>query len=227
MKKNLFIFICCLLVCRVAIAQEQEGKKEKIVNNVPHAIVYLKDGTTAEGYLQNFVKFMYSIYRIPSASDSEIVLKPDAKLFTKSSKFKNCDIDSMAMWYDKYPDMKTKWEPQFVDFTFGNNVSELDTHPSMVGLEYQGKHVKGYISYHMLYGFKLLYKTDEMPCAKAFVKPEEKFSEKRRKYLLETFNMYPEMEAYIKGLTKKEFKEDRLCILRKLDDILSASNAHK
>ena len=127
----------------------------------------------------------------------------------------------------KYPDMKTKWEPQFVDFTFGNNVSELDTHPTMVGLEYQGKHVKGYISYHMLYGFKLLYKTDEMPCAKAFVKPEEKFSEKRRKTLLETFNMYPEMEAYIKGLTKKEFKEDRLCILRKLDDILSASNAHK
>ena len=58
-------------------------------------------------------------------------------------------------------------------------------------------------------------------------KPEEKFSEKRRKTLLETFNMYPEMEAYIKGLTKKEFKEDRLCILRKLDDILSTSNAHK
>ena len=133
----------------------------------------------------------------------------------------------MAMWYDKYPDMKTKWEPQFVDFTFGNNVSELDTHPTMVGLEYQGKHVKGYISYHMLYGFKHLYKTGEMPCAKAFVKPEEKFSEKRRKTLLETFNMYPEMEAYIKGLTKKEFKEDRLCILRKLDDILSTSNAHK
>ena len=145
------------------------------MKNVPHAIIYLKDGTTAEGYLQN---------RIPSASDSEIVLKPDAKLFTKSSKFKNCDIDSMAMWYDKYPDMKTKWEPQFVDFTFGNNVSELDTHPTMVGLEYQGKHVKGYISYHMLYGFKLLYKTGEMPCAKAFVKPEEKFSEKRRKTLL-------------------------------------------
>ena len=126
------------------------------MKNVPHAIIYLKDGTTAEGYLQN---------RIPSASDSEIVLKPDAKLFTKSSKFKNCDIDSMAMWYDKYPDMKTKWEPQFVDFTFGNNVSELDTHPTMVGLEYQGKHVKGYISYHMLYGFKLLYKTGEMPRA--------------------------------------------------------------
>ena len=107
----------------------------------------------------------------------------------------------------------------------------VNTEPSpvhtMVGLEYQGKHVKGYISYHMLYGFKLLYKTGEMPCAKAFVKPEEKFSEKRRKTLLETFNMYPEMEAYIKGLTKKEFKEDRLCILRKLDDILSASNAHK
>lgn len=224
MKKLFFSAICSLLLFGPVLAQEPEGKKEKIVKTVPHAMVYLKDGTTAEGYLQNYVKFMYSIYRIPSASDSVIKLKPDAKLFTKSSKFKNCDIDSMAMWFDKYPDMKSKWEPQFVDFTFDDKISEPDTNPIMVGLIYKGKHVKGYISYHMLYGFKLLFKTDEMAYAKAFAKPEEKFSEKRRKTLLNTFSMYPEMEEYIKGLTKDEFKKDRFCILKKLDEILSASS---
>ena len=226
MRKLLFISICCLFVGSLAMAQETEGKKEKMVKGFLHTILYLKDGTTAEGYLQNSTPgFLYIRYRIPDACDSVMILRPDNKLFTKSRKFYNCDIDSMITWFDGHPKEIMKWEPQFVDFTFGSKVSGPSSYSSMLFLLYQGKYVKGYVSCHPFYGFKYLFKTDDMPYAKAFLKPNQKLSEKRKKTLLDTFYMYPDMEVYIKGLTKEDIKDDPFCILKKLDDILSASSS--
>ena len=225
MRKLFFVTICCLLVCSLGLAQETEGKKEKMVKGLLHTIIYMKDGSSAEGYLQNRTPGVYVTYHIPDALDSLMILKPDNKLFTKSRKFRNSEIDSMTTWLDEHPKIIMKWEPQFVDFTFGNKSSELDTYPAMLNVLYQGEHVKGYISFHMLYGFKLLFKTDDMPYAKAFIKPDQKFSEKRRKTLLDTFYMYPEMEKFVKGLTKKDIEDDAFCILKKLDSILSAGGS--
>lgn len=224
MKKSSFFAILslfCLLGAGTSMAQETGEKKEKMVKGFLHTILYMKDGTTAEGYLQNSLPGLYISYRIPDALDSVMILRPDNKLFTKSRKFNNCDIDSMTTWLDEHPKVRMKWEPQFVDFTFGNKTSEPGSYPSMLFLLYQGKHVKGYISSHMVYGFKYLFKIDDMPCAKAFLKPNQKFSEKRRKTLLDTFYMYPEMETYIKSLTKKDVEDDPFCILKKLDEIIT------
>lgn len=224
MKKLLFFAICCLFVSGPSMAQDSERPKEKIVKGFLHAILYLKDGAIAEGYLQNITPGVYVHYRIPDAVDSMMILRPDNKLFTKKRKYSNNEIDSMATWLDEEPETRVKWEPQFVNFTFGNKVIELDTYPSMLCLVYQGKHVKGYISSHPLYGFKYLFKIDDMPCAKAFLRFPQKFSEKRRKTLLDTFYMYPEMEEYIKGLTKEDVKADPCCILKHLDSILSTND---
>lgn len=227
MKKLLLISLCYFLAGSLTMAQDSEVKKERTVKGFLHTILYMKDGTTAEGYLQNSTPGLYVSYRIPDALDSVMILRPDNKLFTKSRKISNCKIDSLLTWFDEQPKEKMTWEPQYVDFTFGNSDSELESYPSMLMLLYVGKHVKGYVSFHPIYGFKYLFMIDDMPCAKAFLKVDQKFSEKRRKTLSETFYMYPEMEDYIKRLTNENIKEDPFCILKKLDVILSASNSKK
>ena len=84
-----------------------------------------------------------------------------------------------------------------------------------------GTHVEGYLSHHILYGSRYLFKMDDMPYAKVFLSEEHNFNERRRKTLLDTFYMYPEMEDDIKQLTKDKVAEDPFYIIRKLDDILS------
>lgn len=189
-----------------------------------HAIVYLRNGETSEGYLQNSftinMPFISKGYHMPSALDSVMRIKVNDKMFEKNLKYRNLDIDSMRTWFDEYPDLKMKWEPQLVNFAFSDTEPTIEGYPSMLLVVYNGIHVKGYLSFHMLYGFKYLFKMGDMPYAKAFLVPDQKFTEHRRKTLLNTFYMYPEMETFIKSLTKKDIKEDPLCILRKLDQIL-------
>ena len=220
MTKKLLLMLC-LTMATVGCLAMPDGDENKVVKGRFHAIVYLKNGETPEGYLQNqFYVNMPTIsrcYHMPSAADSVMRLKVNNKLFEKSMKFRNQDIDSMVTWYDDDPEVRLKWEPEFVDFAFGNQEPTFDAYPSMLLVVYKGTHVKGYLSLYPGYGFKYLFKTSDMPYAKAFLVPDQKFSERRRKTLLKTFSMYPEMEEFIKSLTKDDIKEDLFCILKKLD----------
>ena len=145
-------------------------------------------------------------------------------MFERSTKYRNQDIDSMTTWFDEHPEIKQKWEPQLADFAFGGKEPVVEDYPAMLLVVYEGKNVKGYLSHHPAFGFKYLFKMSDMPYAKAFLIVDQKFSERRRKTLLDTFYMYPEMEDYIKSLTKDAFNKDPLGILRKLDQVVNEKN---
>lgn len=217
-----FLFVAGLLNTSPMMAQKSEGK---VVEGRMHTIIYKTDGTHVEGYLQNsfpMAGFGFSrSYHIPSALDTEMIVKPQDKPFERSIKVINSEIDSMLTWFDKTPEDKLKWEPQTADFAYGGKNPIVEDHPSMLLVLFEGKHVKGYLSHHILYGFRYLFKMDDMPYAKVFLSEEHKFNERRRKTLLDTFYMYPEMEDVIKQLTKDKVAEDPFYIIRKLDDILS------
>lgn len=220
------VFIGFLLTCCHSVMAQQTEKK--VVKGILHTVIHLKNGETAEGYLQNNFSVggfaVSTSYRIPSGLDSVMRIKTDNKMFERSTKYRNQEIDSMITWYDKYPDEKLKWVPQPVVFAFGDDNPFTEDYPSMLLVVYEGTHVNGYLSFHPAWGFKYLFMMSDMPYAKAFLVPGQKFSERRRKTLLETFYMYPEMEDFIKSLTKMTIKEDPLCILRKLDQVIAEEN---
>jgi hypothetical protein len=211
-----------LAYCHPVLAQQTEKKEVK--GNL-HTVIHLKNGEKAEGYLQNYFTVggfaVSTSYRIPSALDSVMRIKMDNKMFERSMKYRNQEVDSMITWYDAHPDIKMKWEPRPVDFGFGGNGSVIEDYPAMLLVVYEGNHVKGYLSFYPGFGFKYLFMMGDMPYAKAFLVPNQKFSERRRKTLLDTFYMYPEMEDFIKSLTKNAIKEDPLCILKKLDQLVT------
>lgn len=213
-----------ILVCSYpALAQRSDGK---LVKGRLHTIIYQKNGTTAEGYLQNNFSVggypISSSYHIPSAIDTVMRIKPDNKMMEKSQKYRTQDIDSMSTWFDELPEIKLTWEPCPVDFAFGGREPATESYPSMLLLLYKGKHVKGYMSHHPAFGFKFLFLMSDMPYAKAFLIVGEKLSNRRRKTLLDTFYMYPGMEDYINSLTKDSVKDDPFCILKKLDELLGS-----
>ena len=146
-KKFLMIFVGGLLACGYpALAQRSDGK---LVKGRLHTVIYQKNGTTAEGYLQNSFSIggypvSYS-YHIPSAIDTVMRIKPDNKMMEKSLKYRVHDIDSMSTWLDELPEIKLTWEPKTVDFAFGGREPTTESHPSMLLLLYKGKHVKGYM----------------------------------------------------------------------------------
>jgi len=223
-KKFLMIFVGGLLACCYsALAQRSDGK---LVKGRLHTLIYQKNGTTAEGYLQNnFSMGGYPIsysYHIPSAIDTVMRIKPDNKMMEKSLKYRIQDIDSMSTWSDEQPKIKLTWEPKPVDFAFGGREPAIESHPAMLLLLYKGTHVKGYMSHHPAYGLKFLFLMSDMPFAKAFLIVGEKLSNRRRKTLLDTFYMYPGMEDYINSLSKDSIKDDPFCILKKLDELLSS-----
>jgi len=226
MVKNRFlmVFVGCLLTyCYPALAQRSDGK---LVKGRLHTVIYQKNGTTAEGYLQNgFTVGGYMVSRsfhIPSAIDTVMRIKPDNKMMEKSLKFRIQDIDSMSTWFDELPELKLTWEPHHVDFAFGKREPSTEPHSSMLLLLYKGKHVKGYMCHHPSYGFKYLFLMSDMPYAKAFLIVNEKLSSRRRKTLLDTFYMYPGMEEYINSLAKDSVRDDPFCILKKLDELISS-----
>lgn len=216
-------FVLCCFGTLIASAQEEN---EKIVKDFLHTIVFKKDGTTVEGYLQNSFEiggYTTRYYHRPCTGHSSMKIKPNNKVLEHSINIDNSDIDSMVTWFDEYPQIKQKWEPQSVNLAFGNSDPMIEDHPAMLQLVYRGEHVKGYLTYQMFFDFKYLFMIDDMPYAKAFLKPNQKLNNRRKETLLETFYMYPEMDEYIKGLTKSDVKDDPFCILRKLDEIISES----
>ena len=231
MKQKLFcmlLSVAGLISASHVMAQESD---EKMVEGRMHTIIYKTGGTKVEGYLQNSFSLpgygFSRSYFIPSAMDTVMIVKPHTKPFERSIKVRNCEIDSMMTWLDKTPEVKQKWEPQTADFAYGGKNPDVENHPSMLLVLFEGKHVKGYLSHHILYGFRYLFKIDDMPYAKVFLSEEHKFNERRRKTLLDTFYMYPKLEDYIKQLKKEDVEEDPFFIIRKLDEILSAQESLK
>ena len=227
---NLILLVAGLVNGNAVTAQNTESVENRNVKGWLHAVVYKKDGTTAEGYLHNIIEVGTGLgvtrsIHMPSADASEMILKASNKMLENSTKIKNCEIDSMVTWLDESPERRDKWEPEIANFAYGGKNPDIEEFPSMLLVLYNGKNVKGYMAHRLMYGFKCFFKMDDMPYAKAFLSAEEKFSERRRKTLLDTFYMYPEMEDYIKQLKKEDVVKDPFCIIKKLDEILSNYNS--
>jgi hypothetical protein len=202
----------------VAFAQQKE------VKGWLHAKLFLKDGSTVEDYLKN----SYSIggyavtqyFHEPSALDSVMKLNSMENMFKKNVRYSNLLIDSMYTWTDKMPNIIQVWETQPVNYSFGFEEPIGENYPVMLKRAYVGKHVKGYIIFHPGFGYRLFYKTKDMPCAKAFGKIQKKLTGIRRRTLLEEFSSYPEMEEYIKKMDKKTYTDNPFDILKQLEQIL-------
>ena len=220
MKKIVLFVIASLMI----LSSASLFAKEKNVRSWMHAKLYLKNDSVVEGYLHNyFVVGGYMVSRTfhePCSNDSVMRINSFEKLFGKDRKYSNNDIDSMITWKDAAPQYITKWEPQRAIFSYGNQEPITSDHLVMLKIAYQGKNVTGYIINHRMFGYKCLYKTKNMSYAKAYFNIEKKFSERRRKTMLEEFGSYPEMEKYIKELDKKSMKADPFAILEVLDSVI-------
>lgn len=202
------------------------AQEKKMVKDWMHVKVFLKNDTVVEGYLHNSTAFGgYGVTRYihePTSLDAEMRLNDMEKIFQKDRKISNQDIDSMITWNDKRPQLTIKWEPHMTNFAYGNNDPIFEDHLIMLKVVYRGKYVTGYIINHFGAGYKCLYKTADMPCAKAFLNLEKKFSERRRKTLQEEFSEYPNMEEYIKTLDKQIVKDNPFVILEELDKAIKS-----
>lgn len=216
---NNSVILCCVFFFFIPMSLFAQGEKD--VKEWMHVKVYLKNDSIVESYLHNsFGIGGYGGTRYihePCSSDSVMKLNDMKKAFSKDVKYNNREIDSMITWKDKYPQIQFKWEPQMSIFAYGSGDPIIEDYPVMLRVMYRGKHVTGYIINHFFFGYKCLYKTPDMKYAKTFINIEQKFSEKRRKTLLEEFGDYPEMEEYIKKLDKKAVKENPFAILEALD----------
>lgn len=225
------IFASLLFITGFIVSFGQNEKKRKPVKDWMHVKVYLKNDSIAEGYLHNSFDipgaFVSRNVHLPSSDATFMrVNKMDKPIFFgKDEKYDNEEIDSLITWFDSYPEILIKWEPQLADFSYGHNTPKPKDHLVMLQVVYRGKNVTGYFIFNFPDGFKCLYKTKEMSFAKAFMNSEQKFSERRRKTLLEEFNEYPEMVDYINKLNKKDVKDDPFVVLKKFDEVLEKSKS--
>ena len=213
-----------LVIMALATVFTHATAQKKTVKNWYHAQLFMKDGTIVENYLKNeYVIAMphgTTYYHEPSAIDDVIKLSSMESGSKSSDKYNTADIDSMYTWYDEMPDKVTVWETQPINYSYGFDEPVGETYPVMMKRTYNGKHVKGYVTYHPAYGFRLLYKMPDMPSAKAFGKVQNKLTGARKKSLLEEFSSYPEMQKYLQNLDKKVYTKTPFEILKHLDNIL-------
>ena len=204
-----FIFLTAAIIVSVGAFSQQR----KVVKNYWHAQVWLKDGTTDSGYVQNAHHSVW-VY------DDEVVLNNLDKFLGKNRRHATKDIDSMYVWVDTNPYNVIVSVPIPVNYSYGNNEPMVYNHPCMCYIIYSGQNVVIYEAWHDFSGDYYLYKTPEMYYAKALFRSHQKLSEKRRITLAEEFDDYPVIKDYIRNIPDKMLKVNPLPFFLLIDTAL-------
>lgn len=217
MKRNFVILMLFFLsCCTMAFAQ-----KERKVSNFFHAKVWLKDGTTDEGYVNNGHHSIYVHHDIVYLSDLKGILGP-----FKNRKHAVKDMDSVYVWIDAEPEYILVAHPVPVMYSYGNDTPMVYDHPCLCYVFYEGLNVTIYQACDMMFGDFFLYKTPDMHYAKALFRCDKKLTKKRRATLCEEFEDYINIKNFVNTVHKNKMKDDPLAFFMLIDRVLG-SNQNK
>lgn len=204
-----------LMVLLSSLSLQAKDKKEKDPQlDLPKAVVYLKDGTTAEGFLENCE------YR-----DEVVRLKPEARLYVKSKSYDIQQVDSVVSFSRKDKDARLLWLPVSMNLSYGNQSEKLLKHSALVLRIYHSAKMDAFMAFDDYAGDRILYKTPEMESAKSLHVLTEKLTDKRKKTLCEEFAAYPKFARFIQLLSKDALQKNPTLLIEKAGVVLNNSKA--
>lgn len=210
---SLMSLIFCLMMCPAVL----HAQKQKMVYNHYHCKLFLKDGKVVDSYLlaaHNQINYYDSIVNTAENPNS---------FFPKVKKYYNEDIDSMLLWYDKYPKMLIRRVPVKIRFSFKTDALVADSlrYPSMPIQFYRGKNVDGFMAFDPMWsGYRYLYKTKDMDAAHAYIGQKHRLTAQRKEAMSEEFKAYPRFVNFINSLKANSFNDNPAYILYQLDVII-------
>lgn len=208
-------YLKALLIVFLAVTQTATAQNEKVIKNFWHAKVWMKDGTTDSGYIENGHKTV-CVY------DETVVLNNLDKLFSKNRKHYTKDIDSMYIWIDTEPDDILVSHSVPIKYYYGNETPMEFGYPSMCYVFYQSKNVTIYQGWNLTLGDFYLYKTPDMEYAKALFREGKKLTDKRRATLCDEFKDYSTIKNYVKSIHKDKLKDDPFSFFLVIDKALES-----
>lgn len=201
-----------LSFCAVAFAQ-----KERKVSGYFHAKVWLKDGTTDDGYVNNGHHSLCVRDDVAYLTDLKGLLGP-----FKNRKHATKDMDSVYVWVDTDPEYVLVAHPIPVMYSYGNDTPMVYDHLCLCYVFYEGKNVTIYQAWDMMWGDFFLYKTPDMYYAKALFRCDKKLTEKRRNTLCEEFKEYTNIKNFVRTVHKNKMKDDPMAFFKLIDSVIGS-----
>ena len=223
MRKMLLLLLVLFHLQLSAQTNPQRGyilTNEKVIKNLWHAKVWLKDGTTDSGYIKNG-HYSVCVY------DDVVVLNNEDKFLGKNRRHATKDIDSMYIWLDTEPDDILVSHAVPVYYYYGNETPMEYGYPSMCYVIYQSKNVTIYWGWDLFLGDFYLYKTPSMEYAKALFRKGKKLSDKRRATLCDEFEGYSNIKNYVKSIHKNKLKDDPFPFFLVIDKALESGRKER
>ena len=223
MRKSLLLLLVLFHLQLSAQTNPQRGyilTNEKVIKNLWHAKVWLKDGTTDSGYIKNG-HYSVCVY------DDVVVLNNEDKFLGKNRRHATKDIDSMYIWLDTEPDDILVSHAVPVYYYYGNETPMEYGYPSMCYVIYQSKNVTIYWAWDLFLGDFYLYKTPSMEYAKALFRKGKKLSDKRRATLCDEFEGYSNIKNYVKSIHKNKLKDDPFPFFLVIDKALESGRKER
>ena len=202
-----------LIFSFIILSTYVHAQKEKVVKDRWHAQIWLNDGTTDRGYMQELGRNVYDEYMYLSDLGSN-------RFFVKKRKYNTRNIDSMYVWIDTNPNQVIVAHSVPVNYAYGNSTPVVYGYPSMCFVIYTGRKVAIYQAWDRFFGDFFLYKTPKMTYAKALFRCDTKLSEKRRKTLCDEFKDYPTIQNYVRTIHKSKVKDDPFSFFKIIDETL-------
>ena len=218
--KALLLIILSLL-CLSTQAQE---KKRHYADNVVQARVYLSNDSVYDGFLMNPTMHAHYINSpLFSSTDDFVAIKGyDSKLFSKSKKWNEAEVDSAITWFgDEEKAIHFTWVPLKVNLCYAGDSASIPDHRVFMVRLFQGKSVSAYVFFDPVLGQRVAYYRPGMSEAHALYKFNGKLTDNRRKTLKQEFCEYPELVSFIDTMDAKDLKDNPLSFLEKVDAVLS------
>lgn len=203
------------LLC--AAAQAGDKKKKKSTNQVC-AMVYLKDSTTHEGYIQNW---------FDTTTDEVRLQDYDAKLFAKSKKWKEEQVDSVVTWVEDCPVIRITWVPLNAKLCYIGQEETPTGHRIFMAHIFKGRNVSAYLVEDRFVGNRVAYHAPWMDEAHVIFKENGNLTDRRRTTLLEEFRDYPTMVNFIKRMEKDDLKKNFRAFFIRLDEAMGDARPRK
>lgn len=215
-----------ILLSFLCLSTQAQEKKRHYSRNVIQARVYLSNDSVYDGFLMNPTMHAHYINSpLFSSTDDFVAIKGyDSKLFSKSKKWNEAEVDSAITWFgDEEKAIHFTWVPLKVNLCYAGDSASIPDHRVFMMRLFQGKSVSAYLFFDPILGERIAYYKPGMSEAHAIFKLEGKMTDKRKQTLKEEFNAYPELVSYIEKMDAKELKEDPVSFLNMIDVALSTA----
>ena len=210
--------IAIIIMCLLCAAVQAGDKKKKKSTDGPCCRVYLKDGTTHEGYIQNW---------FDTTTDQVRLQDYDARLFAKSKKWKEELVDSVMTRIEDCPTIRITWVPLKAKLCYIGQEEVPSTHRIFMAHVFKGRNVSFFHVEDRYFGNRVAYYAPWMDEAHVIFKENGKLTDKRRATLLEEFRDYPTMVNFINRMEKDDLKKNFLAFFIRLDEAMGETHPKK